>query len=74
MRTLLSHDATARSSAVGEKERSDMLSSGGKFRTTSLEISPGVLLWAAALVALVAPKRVDIVPEVEPLPSIASIG
>ena len=43
MRSLLSHDATARKSAVGEKERSEMLSSGGWFNATSFEISPVVL-------------------------------
>jgi hypothetical protein len=42
----LSHDATARKSPVGENARSEMLSSGGETRATSLEISPVVLLAA----------------------------
>lgn len=50
MRTLLSHDATLRKSAVGENASSEMLSSGGLLSATSFEMSPvvlGVLLAAA---------------------------
>ena len=63
IRTFLSHDATARYSATGEKERSEMPSSGGEVRTLSFEISP-LVLFPEAAVALV-PKRPDIVPIVQ---------
>ena len=43
MRTLLSHDEMLRKSAEGEKASSEMLSSGGVLRATSLEMSPVVL-------------------------------
>ena len=61
MRTFLSHDATARCSLCGEKEISEMLSSGGWLRATSFFISPCVLFAAAAWL----PKRPDIVEELE---------
>lgn len=40
----MSHDETARKSAVGEKANSEMLSSGGEESGTSFEISPVVLV------------------------------
>jgi hypothetical protein len=45
MRTFLSQEATARCSDCGENERSEMLSSGGDCRATSLDRSPRVLAW-----------------------------
>ncbi len=65
MRTLLSHDATLRKSAVGENASSEMLSSGGLLSATSFEMSPVVLgvLLAAALVLV----KSDILPEAEEL-------
>lgn len=59
MRTFLSHDAMARWSDCGENERSEMLSSGGLFNATSLEISPVVLAADAALELAALPKRPD---------------
>lgn len=44
MRTLLSHDETARKSAAGEKASSEMLSPGGSLSAISFEISPVVLV------------------------------
>lgn len=65
MRTFLSHDATARWSDWGEKARSEMLSSGGALRATSLEMSPVVLFAAVApVVGLLLPKRPDDIVEV----------
>ena len=58
MRTLLSHDATAKWSDWEENEISEILSSGGFSRRTSLERSPKVLLWVAA--ALLDPNNPDI--------------
>lgn len=61
MRTLLSHEDTARKSGelgAGEKARSEMLSEGGSLRATSLLRSPVVV---AAGVELVLPKSPDIV-------------
>ena len=47
---------------MGEKARSEMLSSGGAFRATSLDMSPVVLLAAAVLEeGLAEPNRPDIV-------------
>ena len=65
MRTLLSHDATLRKSAVGENASSEMLSSGGLLSATSFEMSPVVLgvLLATALVLV----KSDILPEAEEL-------
>ena len=65
MRTLLSHDATLRKSAVGENASSEMLSSGGVLSATSFEMSPVVLgvLLAAVLVFV----KSDILPEAEEL-------
>ena len=65
MRTLLSHDATLRKSAVGENASSEMLSSGGVLSATSFEMSPVVLgvLLAAVLVLV----KSDILPEAEEL-------
>lgn len=65
MRTLLSHDATLRKSAVGENASSEMLSSGGVLSATSFEMSPVVLgvVLAAALVLV----KSDILPEAEEL-------
>ena len=60
IRTFLSHDETARCSDCGEKERSDMPSSGGLLNATSFEMSP-VVLFAAALDVAAVPKRPDIV-------------
>jgi len=65
MRTLLSHDATLRKSAVGENASSEMLSSGGLLSATSFEMSPvvlGVLLAAAPVLV-----KSDILPEAEEL-------
>ena len=55
MRTFLSQEATARCSETGEKDTSDILSSGGSFRGTSFEISPWVGL-LGVLEAGVEPK------------------
>ncbi len=44
---------------MGEKARSEMLSSGGAVKATSLDMSPVVLF--AAEVLLAVPKRPDIV-------------
>jgi hypothetical protein len=65
MRTLLSHDATLRKSAVGENASSEMLSSGGVLSATSFEMSPVVLgvVLAAALVLV----KSDILPKAEEL-------
>jgi len=63
MRTFLSQEATARCSDTGENERSEMPSSGGEARGTSLEMSPLVLFAEAAVDALL-PKR-DIVQTVK---------
>lgn len=52
--TFLSQDATARCSDCGENEMSEMLSSGGVVRATSLVKSPRVFAW---LVELAVPKR-----------------
>jgi len=63
MRTLLSHDATLRKSAVGENASSEMLSSGGLLSATSFEMSPvvlGVVLAAAPVLV-----KSDILPEAE---------
>jgi len=65
MRTLLSHDATLRKSAVGENASSEMLSSGGVLSATSLEMSPVVL--GVLLEAVVVLVKSDILPEVEEL-------
>lgn len=65
MRTLLSHDATLRKSAVGENASSEMLSSGGLLSATSFEMSP-VVLGVLLAVALVLVKS-DILPEAEEL-------
>lgn len=59
MRTFLSHDATAKCSDTGENERSDMLSSGGAVKATSLEISPSVALELELEEAV--PKRPDMI-------------
>jgi hypothetical protein len=66
MRTLLSHDATLKKSAVGEKASSEMLSSGGDVSWTSFEMSPVVLgvLLAGALDAV---EKSDILPKGESL-------
>lgn len=56
--TFLSHDATARCSDWGENLRSEIPSSGGAVRVTSLEISPMVFVLAAAEGC---PKRPDMV-------------
>lgn len=56
MRTFLSHEATARCSLVGEKRRSEMPSSGGALRATSLEMSPVVFVWPAEADDAPAPK------------------
>ncbi len=62
MRTFLSQEATARCSEMGEKARSEMLSSGGAVRVTSFDMSPVVLFGAEVPVeGLVEPKRPDIV-------------
>ena len=45
----------ARWSEAGEKDRSDMLSSGGVLRATSFVISPVVLAAAAAVVLVKMP-------------------
>lgn len=63
MRTFLSQEATAKCSDTGENERSEMPSSGGEARGTSLEMSPLVLFAEAAVEALL-PKR-DIARTVE---------
>ena len=63
MRTLLSHDATLRKSAVGENASSEMLSSGGVLSATSFEMSPVVL--GAVLEAAVVLVKSDILPEAE---------
>lgn len=59
MRTFLSQLATARYSPAVEKDRSEMLSSGGDVSSTSLVRSPA---WfaadCAALDAVLLPKRV----------------
>lgn len=65
MRTLLSHDATLRKSAVGENASSEMLSSGGLLSATSFEMSP-VVLGVLLAVALVLVKS-DILSEAEEL-------
>ena len=65
MRTLLSHDATLRKSAVGENASSEMLSSGGVLSATSFEMSPVVL--GVLLEAVVVLVKSDILPEVEEL-------
>lgn len=57
----MSHDATARCSDCGEKERSEMPSSGGLLNATSFEISPVVLFAAEELELAPLPKRPDIV-------------
>lgn len=57
MRTFLSHDDTARCSLTGEKARSEIPSSGGDVRATSLERSPVVLGWVEPPAL---PKSVDI--------------
>lgn len=57
MRTLLSHDATLRKSAVGEKASSEMLSSGGEASGTSFEMSPVVLGVLLAVVLVPVEKR-----------------
>lgn len=57
----MSHDATARCSDCGEKEISEMPSSGGLLNAMSFEISPVVLFAAAALELAAVPKRPDIV-------------
>ena len=59
MRTFLSHDATARCSETGEKRRSEMLSSGGEDNSTSLEMSPVVLVVVEAAEEAAEPKSVD---------------
>ncbi len=51
----------ARWSDWGEKERSEMLSSGGLLNATSFEISPVVLAADVALELAALPKRPDIV-------------
>jgi hypothetical protein len=61
MRTFLSHEDMARWSDWGEKERSEMLSSGGLLNATSFEISPVVLAADVALELAALPKRPDIV-------------
>ena len=61
MRTFLSHDATAKCSDIGEKERSEMLSSGGLESWTSFVISPVVLPAAADPVVGFEEKRPDMV-------------
>jgi len=58
----LSHDATARYSAAGENERSEMPSSGGATRVKSFEMSPLLLFPEAAVVEALEPKRPDILP------------
>jgi hypothetical protein len=65
MRTLLSHDATLRKSAVGENASSEMLSSGGLLSATSFEMSPVVL--GAPLAAAPVLVKSDILPEAEEL-------
>ena len=55
MRTFLSQEATARCSETGEKETSDMLSSGGSLSGTSFDMSPCVGL-LGVLDAGVEPK------------------
>jgi hypothetical protein len=57
MCSFLFHDDTARKSPVGEKESSEMPSSGGSVKGASFEVSPCVLLGAEA--AAFAPKRFD---------------
>jgi hypothetical protein len=61
--TFLSHDDTARKSAVGENARPDTLSSGGCTRATSFETSPVVL--EAAVLEAALPNRPDILPVVD---------
>lgn len=56
MRTFLSQEATARCSDTGENERSEMPSSGGDVRGTSLEMSP-LVLFAEVVVEVLLPKR-----------------
>ena len=65
MRTLLSHDATLRKSAVGENASSEMLSSGGVLSATSFEMSPVVL--GVLLEAVLVLVKSDILPEAEEL-------
>lgn len=65
MRTLLSHDATLRKSAVGENASSEMLSSGGVLSATSLDMSPVVL--GVVLAAVLVLVKSDILPEGEEL-------
>lgn len=60
MRTFLSHEATARCSDWGEKEMSDMPSSGGLLSAMSFEMSPVVLFAADAFELVAVPKRPDI--------------
>ena len=55
MCSFLFHDDTARKSPVGEKESSEMPSSGGSVKGASFEVSPCVLLGAAVL----EPNRFD---------------
>lgn len=62
MRTFLSHDATARCSDCGEKDRSEMPSSGGLLNARSFEMSP-VVLFADAAFDPVLPKGPDIMLE-----------
>jgi len=71
MRTLLSHDATLRKSAVGENASSEMLSSGGLLSATSFEMSPVVL--GVLAVALVLVKS-DILPKAEELSLVMPTG
>ena len=65
MRTLLSHDATLRKSAVGENASSEMLSSGGVLSATSLEMSP--VVFGVVLAAVLVLVKSDILPEAEEL-------
>ena len=56
----MSHDATAKCSDCGEKDRSEIPSSGGLLNAISFEISPVVLFAAEALELAALPKRPDI--------------